>query len=162
MTNRRWIDWRDDRPGERDKVWWRTKSETLEDEYILLRSLPILIDNKVVPPFSRWDGRKVVFPHCEWSPSLVLAQPYDKTHGLWIEGLTFLPCPYCGSVPELVGHRLVGGGIIPCASPSTYNTWELKCCSWGSSPRGDDPRSLERERRNAFSMVRKLEVYNLG
>lgn len=160
MPTYKWTNWEDAHPGEDAKVWWRLKSETLEGVYLLFRSSLIRINNQLCPPFSHWDGWKVIVPPCEWSTGE--EPPYGEGPSLRVEDLTLLPCPYCGSVPELVGHRLVGGGIIPCASPSTYNTWELKCCSWGSSPRGDDPRSLERERRNAFSMVRKLEVYNLG
>jgi hypothetical protein len=98
------------------------------------------------PEFDHWDGWSVHVPaHVEWrvpaDPSLL---PKDRYYTqLRVEELTPEPCPFCGRTPTLHGCQTGGGsGIVIGAKPFDYDSWNLTCCAWATSPRMSDVRKL--------------------
>lgn len=108
------------------------------------------------PAFDYWDGYRVLLPAgVEWraAPSDAKCKNYEYTN-LAIEGLSFAACPYCQKIPVLAGFERSGGGMMVGPGPHEMNSFELRCCSWGSSPSMADPREIERIRQAAFAIIR--------
>lgn len=116
-------------------------------------------ENVYSPEFDHWDGARVQVPaDVEWripaDPSLL---PKDRYYTqLRIEGLTPEPCPFCTRTPTLHGCQTGGGpGIVMGAKPFHYDTWNLKCCSWATSPRMGDVRRLIETRAAMLAAYRR-------
>lgn len=158
-----WVSWDVLRPTDSSiSYWWRLKSDVIPELTLIFaaRLLPCDEFQKIpVPQFSYWDKWQFVVPPCEWKPAPdIKVNKYSIEH-LSVEGLEFLPCPFCRKIPRLrAWRRAHDGGIVMRDDPQKYNCWHLKCCDWGSTPSIDDPRKIEQIRRAAFARAaRELE-----
>ncbi len=101
------------------------------------------------PEFDYWDGYRVHVPAgTQWraAPEGTDLKPY-KQELLCVEGLDFVPCPYCQRKPRLNGVcRASDGGVVITGDAHKFNSWWLECCSWAHTPRFTDPRELEATR----------------
>lgn len=146
-----WVSWEDRQPQEIGEYWWRLRSIEIPDIVLNFVAFAYECNGNIVPSFSTWDGYRSRIPPCEWQPAPKNIL-YDRSARLLrVEGLAFQQCPFCGDIPRLKGQRCHQGGVFPTAGPQHFNTWNLYCCDWGRTPRSNDPRELERIRREAFA-----------
>lgn len=154
-----WISWEVQRPTDIGIYWWRLKSNVIPELTLIFaaRLLPCDEFHKIpIPPFCHLNGWKTVVPPCEWRPAPDVEVSGSSIKHLSVEGLEFLPCPFCNKIPRLKAWRRADdGGIVTRADPQKYNCWQLKCCNWGSTPSIDDPRKIEQIRRAAFARVKE-------
>ena len=155
-----WKPYQHEQPRSVGVYRWRVPHKTIEGLSVIFDALMRTRGNGHQPDINSpacdsWDGYTVTVPRgTEWRPCPgdVECKSYDRAN-LRVDGLDFMPCPFCGNVPSLDGAmRSSGGGIVICAEPFEYNSWWLKCCDWGRTPHLADPRALEAARRKAFGM----------
>lgn len=155
-----WTSYQSSPPTEAGTYWWRLRSKVLQDMHLIFTANLRMRGNGYAPDilspsFDHWDGYRVHVPKCEWKLAPEISAKDHETGNLSVEGLEFLPCPYCGRVPELRAHQYCsGGGFVVCAEPQNYNLFEIRCCAWGNSPTLRDPRDIEKARREAFARVK--------
>lgn len=156
-----WESYQDSPPIEAGTYMWRVKSKVVPDLFLIFSAQMRMRGNGygpdvLSPSFDDWDGYRVKVPSCEWkmAPNISV-EKHDYGH-LSVEGLEFLPCPYCGETPKLKAYQYCsGGGFVVCPDPQNYNYFEIRCCSWGRSPTLKDPRDIEKIRREAFSRIKE-------
>lgn len=155
-TEESWIPWSVKQPENPGMYWWRLQSAVLPELTLIFAASLKTCNGVTVPPFYHWNEWKAVVPPCEWKPAPEVPVSSHGEYSLSIENLEFQRCPFCGKIPTLNGYRWAAdGGVIITASPQDYNCWWLQCCEWAGSPKYEDPRELERIRREAFARVKE-------
>jgi len=151
-----WTDYADAKP-EAGLCEWRIPSLSLPGEHIIVSAMMRLRgaghgDPILSPSFDYWDGYRVHVP-CGLQWRVTLAIDRDA---ICVEGLEHADCIYCERRPTLHGCQRPadGRGVIINGDPWRFNSWWLSCCRWGATPHVDDPRELERIRREAFARAR--------
>jgi|TARA_A100000171_G_scaffold5712_1_gene4527 hypothetical protein len=161
-------DWKlysDERPTNAGVYEWRVQSKALPGLVLIvavhMRWRGAGFERVLSPHFDYWDGYKVhVLSPVEWRETSDHADL--KESGLkvvFIEGLEICPCIYCGQIPAIRGikqYRDGGIGVNP--EPWTMNSWKFECCAWGTTPWIDDPRKIERIRRQAIRTAKALNT----
>ena len=152
-----WRAWEDDTQLEKGAYLWRLESKVMPGIFISFTALTSEVNDVIVPPFYRWTGWTAAVPPCEWAhiPGELGIPRKGLYENLKIEGLEFVPCPFCHKIPTLTGLQYSDGGFIVCASPANYNNWRLTCCDWGRTPSYETPHAIENDRRKAFEWIRE-------
>lgn len=137
---------------------WRIPSVSLPGEHIIVASMMRLrgsgwSDPVLSPGFDYWDGWKVTVPAgLQWRDASDPNRKVVHADLICVEGLEHAECLYCGKVPTLKGcMRTSQGGVLVNGDPWRFNRWWLECCRWGGTPHLEDPRDIERIRREAIA-----------
>lgn len=157
----RWIRYSEQAPDSPGVYWFRGLNSRIEGlevtfpvkvkklEFVTRGDLqPILI-----PEIAFWEYKEYIMPECSW-----FTQPCAKTGSkysfapVFVKGISFARCPYCGKVPQLIYRPYYSGRYIYGTNPLAARRWALRCCAWGNSPTISDPFELERIRRKAFNL----------
>ena len=155
MTAESWTSWEEQQPPS-GMCWWRVESSVITGMMLIFTAQLETCNGIATPPFYYWSKGKIVIPPCDWKYAPGIDSPTIQR--LSIEGLEFLPCPFCGDVPILRGCQYIDGGLVIGARPQNYNCWGLKCCEWCSKLLYKDPHDIEQIRREAFARVSKYTV----
>lgn len=148
-----WILYADQKPLNVGVYQWRVPSVAVPGLivtfYARMRERGAGFVQTISPAFDHWDGYQVIVPTgTEWREvknPLVLAR--HECAAIQPEGVSLVPCPFCGKVPtwQALEASSSGGVFVDC-SPHRYNKWWLECCEWSRTPRFHDPRELASHR----------------
>lgn len=156
-TQGEWVNYPDERPPE-GFCEWRLPSVAVPGLTVTLiakmRERGAGYQTVLSPVFDYWDGYNVHVPNgLQWRP--ISEQPAIQQHetiGPFPEGVTLVPCPFCGNTPKWRSSESDGRGTTICAAPQRHNSWWLApCCKWCASPRYRDPRKLASARTGLLS-----------
>lgn len=141
-----WRSYSDAKPESPGIYRWRLASTAIDGLYVEFscefRSRGAGYQKVTSPQFDHWDGYRVHVPPCEWTEDWHEHGKRCEPH-IAIIGLSLLPCPFCGEVPDWKGvHEAMDGGIYVCSHPHEFNVWWTKCCQWNHPPHLRDPRVI--------------------
>lgn len=148
-----WTDYAEQQPLDAGPYEWQVPSTAVKGMTVRVlahfRKRGAGYKDVLSPEFDHWDGYRVHVPTgTKWRPvpeGTELKQYEQKL--VCVEGLDFVPCPYCNRKPRLNGvRRASDGGVVITGDAHTFNSWWLECCSWTHTPRYSDPRELENAR----------------
>lgn len=157
ITPGEWTSYADKRPDS-GLFEWRIPSISLPGEHIIVAAMMRergagYSDPVLSPAFDHWDGYRVHVPNAlQWRAARDSEMKVIHADLICVEGLEHADCIYCGKRPTLHGCQRGsdGRGVIINGDPWRFNSWWLSCCRWGDTPHIDDPREIERIRREAF------------
>ena len=171
-TNHPWVRFKDQRPTKAGLYEWRVPSSTAPGMVLIvaaeMRMRGAGGTDVLSPEFDYWDGYRVLVQcDVEWRPTDFVPGKYQRTPAvLGIEGLELSRCSRCGTVPGITAHQVhPQGGVICNPAPWRLNSWKFVCCAWGETPTMNDPREIERLRREtrgraAPELLEALEKLN--
>ncbi|MCG2597361.1 hypothetical protein [Achromobacter insuavis] len=155
-TTSPWIRFKDQQPTKAGLYEWRVPSNTAPgQDMVLIVAAQMRMrgaggTNVLSPEFDYWDGYRVLVQcDVEWRPTDFVPGKYQRTPAvLGIEGLELSHCSRCGKVPGITAHQVhPQGGVVCNPVPWRLNSWKFVCCAWGETPTMNDPREIERLRR---------------
>lgn len=155
-----WTDYAEKKPPVAGPYEWQVPSKAVKGMTVRVlahfRERGAGYTEVLSPEFDYWDGYRVHVPAgTQWraAPEGTDLKPY-KQELLCVEGLDFVPCPYCQRKPRLNGvRRASDGGVVITGDAHEFNSWWLECCTWAHTPRFADPRELEATRSKTIAAL---------
>lgn len=154
-----WINYAEQRPKAAGAYRWRLPSLAVPGLFVIftahMRERGAGHERVLSPMFDYWDGYRILLPEgVQWqeldSPSTCARH---EVKDVAIEGLEIRECPYCLKAPKLDGVLRYNGGGVGLSEPNKFNSWQLKCCTWGQTPTYADPRELVASRERVLDFI---------
>lgn len=159
-----WTNYSERKPPAVGVYEWRMPSKGTPGIVIIfaahMRERGAGFERVVSPSFDYWDGYRLHVPKAvQWRETHGHADlPWHSDRMVAVDGLDIAPCPYCQKVPSF---KTAGPGYYFGAKPHEVSLWQFRCCAWAATPWMQDPREIEKRRREAFAeCVRSQEAPN--